>query len=60
VSDQSAAIQEQVRISNQAVQAVESAIQDMDTSMSRLQKVAIGIGVGTAVVGALLGGFVGA
>jgi hypothetical protein len=60
VSDQSAAIQEQVMISNQAVEAVETAIQKMDTSTTRMQKFAIGIGIGTALVGALLGGFVGA
>jgi hypothetical protein len=60
MSDQSEAIQEQVMISNQAVEAVEGAIQEMDTSTTRMQKFAIAISVGTALIGAVLGGFAGA
>lgn len=60
IPNQAADIHEQIAISNQAVESVESAIGDMDRTTSKLQKIAIGIGVGMALIGAIVGGFAGA
>jgi hypothetical protein len=60
VTDRSEDIHDALATSNVAVQSVERAIREMDRSTTRLQKLAIYVAIGTALAGAVIGGFAGA